>query len=130
MSAALWAGWALLPAFEAVTGALVTALDLGGSAALAFFFAMAQLPLPSGAPVIIWLHYRRFPGKTSTSPASASMSGIDELTRSDFERAVTVPPAPLVDPFARAITYLRVSVTDRCDFRCVYCACGCFAPRM
>src|ERR1700728_865705 len=27
----------------------------------------------------------------------------------------------LVDPFGRAITYLRVSVTDRCDFRCVYC---------
>ena len=31
------------------------------------------------------------------------------------------PLAPLVDLFARAITYLRVSVTDRCDFRCVYC---------
>ena len=30
-------------------------------------------------------------------------------------------PVPLIDPFARAITYLRVSVTDRCDFRCVYC---------
>lgn len=29
--------------------------------------------------------------------------------------------APLIDPFARAISYLRVSVTDRCDFRCVYC---------
>ena len=29
--------------------------------------------------------------------------------------------APLVDPFGRSITYLRVSVTDRCDFRCVYC---------
>jgi cyclic pyranopterin phosphate synthase len=29
--------------------------------------------------------------------------------------------APLVDPFQRAIRYLRVSVTDRCDFRCVYC---------
>ncbi|MGO4572756.1 GTP 3',8-cyclase MoaA [Microvirga sp. 2TAF3] len=28
---------------------------------------------------------------------------------------------PLVDPFGRGITYLRVSVTDRCDFRCVYC---------
>jgi cyclic pyranopterin phosphate synthase len=28
---------------------------------------------------------------------------------------------PLVDPFQRAITYLRLSVTDRCDFRCVYC---------
>ena len=30
-------------------------------------------------------------------------------------------PAPLIDPFGRSITYLRVSVTDRCDFRCVYC---------
>ncbi|MFG1402493.1 GTP 3',8-cyclase MoaA [Xanthobacter sediminis] len=28
---------------------------------------------------------------------------------------------PLVDTFGRAVTYLRVSVTDRCDFRCVYC---------
>jgi len=27
----------------------------------------------------------------------------------------------LTDPFARKITYLRVSVTDRCDFRCAYC---------
>jgi cyclic pyranopterin phosphate synthase len=30
-------------------------------------------------------------------------------------------PRPLIDPFQRAVTYLRVSVTDRCDFRCVYC---------
>ena len=30
-------------------------------------------------------------------------------------------PPPLIDPFARKISYLRVSVTDRCDFRCVYC---------
>jgi len=28
---------------------------------------------------------------------------------------------PLIDPFHRAINYLRISVTDRCDFRCVYC---------
>jgi cyclic pyranopterin phosphate synthase len=28
---------------------------------------------------------------------------------------------PMTDPFGRRITYLRVSVTDRCDFRCVYC---------
>lgn len=27
----------------------------------------------------------------------------------------------MIDPFGRKITYLRVSVTDRCDFRCVYC---------
>ena len=35
---------------------------------------------------------------------------------------VHVPPArPLVDTFGRHISYLRISVTDRCDFRCVYC---------
>src|SRR6478609_10499559 len=27
----------------------------------------------------------------------------------------------LIDPFGRHVTYLRVSVTDRCDFRCSYC---------
>src|SRR5438046_6337512 len=39
----------------------------------------------------------------------------------EIDRAQAAPARPLVDPFARAITYLRVSVTDRCDFRCVYC---------
>jgi cyclic pyranopterin phosphate synthase len=38
----------------------------------------------------------------------------------EIERDDTVTHA-LVDPYQRAITYLRVSVTDRCDFRCVYC---------
>jgi cyclic pyranopterin phosphate synthase len=38
-----------------------------------------------------------------------------------FESAATLKPRPLIDPFGRAISYLRVSVTDRCDFRCVYC---------
>ncbi|WP_019996351.1 GTP 3',8-cyclase MoaA [Aureimonas ureilytica] len=41
--------------------------------------------------------------------------------------SIIAPLAPavgkpaLIDPFQRAITYLRVSVTDRCDFRCTYC---------
>ena len=39
------------------------------------------------------------------SPASWSASGT----------------APVIDPFGRSISYLRVSVTDRCDMRCVYC---------
>ena len=30
-------------------------------------------------------------------------------------------PAPLVDQFGRQVTYLRMSVTDRCDLRCTYC---------
>ncbi len=33
---------------------------------------------------------------------------------------VTAAPT-LIDPFARLISYVRLSVTDRCDFRCVYC---------
>src|SRR5205823_14351204 len=33
-----------------------------------------------------------------------------------------LPSSPtMIDPFGRRISYLRVSVTDRCDFRCVYC---------
>lgn len=38
-----------------------------------------------------------------------------------MERAETFQALPLVDPFGRTVNYLRVSVTDRCDFRCVYC---------
>ena len=38
-----------------------------------------------------------------------------------MEPDTTTGHAPLIDRFGRAITYLRVSVTDRCDFRCVYC---------
>jgi len=45
------------------------------------------------------------------------------VTRNDtvieFDRAAQA--RALIDPFQRAITYLRVSITDRCDFRCVYC---------
>jgi cyclic pyranopterin phosphate synthase len=41
------------------------------------------------------------------------------------ERRITAGVGPaepgMIDPFGRAISYLRVSVTDRCDFRCVYC---------
>jgi cyclic pyranopterin phosphate synthase len=40
------------------------------------------------------------------------------MTLADVHAAST---QPLVDPFGRGIEYLRVSVTDRCDFRCVYC---------
>ncbi len=33
----------------------------------------------------------------------------------------STPTSGMVDPFGRSVTYLRVSVTDRCDFRCTYC---------
>jgi GTP 3',8-cyclase len=48
------------------------------------------------------------------------MASSNETSVIEIDRAGRAP-RPLVDPFARAITYLRVSVTDRCDFRCVYC---------
>src|SRR5581483_11316929 len=38
-----------------------------------------------------------------------------------LDAAPLAVPAPLADPFGRLITYVRISVTDRCDFRCVYC---------
>src|SRR5215468_5706408 len=42
-------------------------------------------------------------------------------TMQAFEIDGAVAKRSLIDPFGRAISYLRVSVTDRCDFRCVYC---------
>lgn len=42
---------------------------------------------------------------------------MDKLEQSTHPHA----PAQLIDRFGRHVTYVRVSVTDRCDFRCVYC---------
>ena len=42
----------------------------------------------------------------------------DRLPNIEIERAT---PASLVDAYGRQITYLRVSVTDRCNLRCFYC---------
>ena len=44
---------------------------------------------------------------------------MDKVQAFEFDGAAT--KRGLIDPFGRAISYLRVSVTDRCDFRCVYC---------
>ena len=43
------------------------------------------------------------------------------MTIAEKNFAAAPGEAPLIDPFGRAVTYIRVSVTDRCDFRCVYC---------
>lgn len=40
---------------------------------------------------------------------------------SPYDSSPTQAPAPLVDGFGRKVSYLRLSVTDRCDLRCVYC---------
>ena len=51
---------------------------------------------------------------TTDKPLSSNTSLTEDLTSGQGT-------APMIDPFGRAVTYLRVSVTDRCDFRCVYC---------
>ena len=38
-----------------------------------------------------------------------------------FSGPLNADSTQLIDPFGRHVSYLRVSVTDRCDFRCVYC---------
>ena len=43
-----------------------------------------------------------------------------ELSKNAKPQLASTEPE-LIDPFARPIDYLRVSVTDRCDLRCVYC---------
>ena len=51
------------------------------------------------------------------------LQGVTHSGGIGYTGSVMIPQVstPLVDPFGRAITYLRVSVTDRCDFRCTYC---------
>jgi GTP 3',8-cyclase len=46
---------------------------------------------------------------------------LDRVTMTSSTQSNLRGMQPVIDPFGRAITYLRVSVTDRCDFRCVYC---------
>src|ERR1700692_2550156 len=48
---------------------------------------------------------------------------VEPLPTVEFDRALdgSFARPTLIDPFGREISYLRVSVTDRCDFRCVYC---------
>src|SRR5258707_11467228 len=38
-----------------------------------------------------------------------------------YDAASAQGPRPLIDSFGRTVTYLRLSVTDRCDLRCIYC---------
>ncbi len=59
-------------------------------------------------------------GRRGGTPKASSVN-VPLNHSTEFDRAASVQPAPLVDPFGRRISYLRVSVTDRCDFRCVYC---------
>ncbi len=49
------------------------------------------------------------------------MSDLTNIPAAPPAAAPSAAAAPLADPFGRRVSYLRVSVTDRCDLRCVYC---------
>ena len=50
------------------------------------------------------------------------MTPYDDIAATNLDARQDTPArAPLVDGFGRTVTYLRLSVTDRCDLRCVYC---------
>jgi len=46
---------------------------------------------------------------------------MNHLRQAEMTGEQAAPEPGLIDPFGRRVSYLRVSVTDRCDFRCVYC---------
>src|SRR3546814_13250243 len=52
-------------------------------------------------------------------PSSPSFTFMDQPLPQD--RAKAAVSRPLVAAFGRTISYVRISVTDRCDFRCRYC---------
>jgi GTP 3',8-cyclase len=59
----------------------------------------------------------------SLESISRSLNGPGELGGTPPRNAVPASSTsvPMIDPFGRHVSYLRVSVTDRCDLRCVYC---------
>ena len=60
----------------------------------------------------------------NTNPPAPAAQGGKAERRDDAGKCAPTAEAgqgALVDPFGRAVTYLRISVTDRCDFRCRYC---------
>lgn len=68
-----------------------------------------MIGLPEGRKLCVAVIEDYDTAMMSLVPSQSAMPGLE-------------PPArPLVDSFGRQVTYLRISVTDRCDFRCVYC---------
>jgi len=79
--------------------------------------------LPSGPRYIPDMTFVPALPLTHSDPAASAL--VDPVASSlvDPIASPLVDPvaSPLVDPFGRHVNYIRVSVTDRCDFRCVYC---------
>src|SRR6185369_6465425 len=55
------------------------------------------------------------------APARSCRRSSAKRATSRSTAACSAMPRALIDGFGRTISYVRLSVTDRCDFRCVYC---------
>ena len=60
------------------------------------------------------MHNETLRPETTANELSSFSQPIDSTT-------LAHPPGTLVDKYGRRITYVRLSITDRCDFRCTYC---------
>ncbi len=76
--------------------------------------------LRDAAQVELELCHRSLRGEFTLRPAQEKSCNCPLAEPAIVQTAASLG-TPLVDPFGRKITYLRVSVTDRCDIRCVYC---------
>jgi cyclic pyranopterin phosphate synthase len=76
---------------------------------------------PPSLPVLSSL--RPLPGATPATPATVATTTTTgrPLPGPSQARPQAGPEHPLTDSFGRRLTYLRVSVTDRCNLRCSYC---------
>jgi cyclic pyranopterin phosphate synthase len=78
--------------------------------------ASSSLPSPATAPLPILAGLQTFDPLQTLDPLQTQGSRQEPLQAPPLPRA-----SELVDAFGRRLTYLRVSVTDRCNLRCLYC---------
>lgn len=70
-----------------------------------------------GPPVVVTRHHQHQPQRRSASSAAL----VDEEEEAGHQEASVAAASPLTDSFGRRHTYLRISLTERCNLRCTYC---------
>ena len=59
--------------------------------------------------------------QNETLRPESTPSGLDDFSPRVDTARLAHAPGTLVDKYGRRVTYVRLSITDRCDFRCTYC---------
>src|SRR5437764_5190748 len=77
---------------------------------VAFHLGSKAAPPAAGAAPAFDERWNRGGHRVGPAPGPPSMGGVSGRTT-----------RPLIDPFGRTVRDLRISITDRCNFRCTYC---------